>query len=149
MLPANPGLNLMGGRAPRLAGRTTAMLSQIFPADCPDIKINSFFQQDRAPPLTSKLALGWLEERFPDRLISNKSKFLWPPRSPDLNPCDFLWGYMKEEVTKNNPMNTVELKENVTEALQSIPPDMLQPVNAEFIRRVGKCIKVSGGIFEL
>ena len=56
---------------------------------------------------------------------------------------------MKEEVRKSNPMNTVELKENVTEAQQLIPPDMLQPVNAEFIRRVGKCIKVSGGIFEV
>ena len=56
---------------------------------------------------------------------------------------------MKEEVTKNNPMNTVELKENVTEALQLIPPVMLQRDNAEFVRRVGKCIKVAGGIFEV
>ena len=56
---------------------------------------------------------------------------------------------MKEEVTKSNPMNTVELKENVTEALQLIPPVMLQRDNAEFVRRVGKCIKVSGGIFEV
>ena len=125
------------------------MLSQIFPADRPDIKINSFFQKDGAPPHTSRLALDWLEERIPDRLISNKSKFLCPPRSPDLNPCDFLWGYMKEEVTKNNPMNTVQLKKNVTEALQLIPPVMLQRDNAEFVRRVGKCIKVAGGIFEV
>ena len=41
---------------------------------------------------------------------------------------------MKEEVRKINPMNTVELKENVTEVLQSIPSDMLQRDNAEFIR---------------
>ena len=52
---------------------------------------------------------------------------------------------MKEEVRKTNPMNTVELKENVTEVLQSIPSDMLQHVNAEFLRLVGKCIEISGG----
>ena len=57
----------------------------------------------------------------------------------------FLWGYMKEEVRKINPMNTVELKENVTEVLQSIPSDTFQRVIVEFRRRVGKCIENTGG----
>ena len=46
-------------------------------------------------------------------------------------------------------MSTDELKDNDTEVLQSIPSDMLKRVNAEFLRQVGKCIEVSGGIFEV
>ena len=42
-------------------------------------------------------------------------------------------------------MNTVELKENVTEVLQSIPSDTFQRVIVEFRRRVGKCIEITGG----
>jgi hypothetical protein len=31
-----------------------------------------------------------------------------PPRSPDLNPCDFLWGYLKK-LFYSQPIFSVEL----------------------------------------
>ena len=67
--------------------------------------------QDGAPAHTSRMAMDWLEDRFLGRLISNKSDFMWPPQSPDLNPLDFfLWGYMMEEIHRAEPGSTVELK---------------------------------------
>ncbi|GBL93848.1 hypothetical protein AVEN_153614-1 [Araneus ventricosus] len=33
------------------------------------------------------------------RVISRSFLTAWPPRSPDLNPCDFwLWGFLKDRV---------------------------------------------------
>jgi hypothetical protein len=48
-----------------------------------------YFQQDGATPHTSNIVQEWLTSKFGAKFI-NKSK--WPPRSPDLNPCDFFYG---------------------------------------------------------
>jgi len=43
----------------------------------------------------SKMAMEWLMDRFPEKLISLKSEFT--SRSPELIPLHFyLWGYMKD-----------------------------------------------------
>ena len=49
--------------------------------------------------------------KFGEKFIDKKR---WPPRSPDLNPCDFyLWGYLKSRVY-NPLLNTLdELKINI------------------------------------
>jgi hypothetical protein len=45
--------------------------------------------------------IAYLESVFPVRLISKR---LWPPRSPDLIPRDFLlWGHLKDTVYSNHP----------------------------------------------
>ena len=52
-----------------------------------------YFQQDGVSPHTAKAVQTWLKSKFGNKFIP---KDLWPPRSPDLNPCDFyLWGYLK------------------------------------------------------
>ena len=58
--------------------------------------------------------MEWLSTRFKDRIISRNAEFLWPPYSPDLNPCDFyLWGYLKNKVyTSPTPKTTEELKKH-------------------------------------
>jgi hypothetical protein len=44
-----------------------------------------------------------------ERIIS---KGLWPPRSPDLNPCDiYLWGKLKSVVYANNAHDLEALKQ--------------------------------------
>ena len=82
--------------------RYVEMLEHFFPEDSHEICSETFFQQDGATPHTAKLSMDWLRERFPERLISSKSDFPWPPRSPDLNPLDFFfWGYMKNVIWKS------------------------------------------------
>ena len=48
-----------------------------------------WFQQDGATPHSSKESLAWLQQRFPDRLISRRCGPQWSPHSPDLNPPNF------------------------------------------------------------
>jgi hypothetical protein len=45
-----------------------------------------YFQQDGAPGHIAKSVQDWLKSKFGERFLDKKS---WPPRSPDLNPCDF------------------------------------------------------------
>ena len=55
---------------------------------------------------------------------------LWPPRSPDLTPCDFfLWGYVKDNTYKPPlPQNGCELQDRIRAALQTIDGNMLKRV---------------------
>ncbi|GFX99874.1 uncharacterized protein TNCV_259111 [Trichonephila clavipes] len=65
--------------------------------------------QDGAPPHITRCVKDVLKHHFTEeRVISRQFRHLWPPRSPDLNPCDFwLWGHLKQlcqkkKVIKNN-----------------------------------------------
>jgi len=57
----------------------------------------------------------------------------WPPRSPDLTPCDFfLWGYIKDRVfLPPLPVSLNELKQRITTADASVDKDMLRSVWTE------------------
>ena len=48
-----------------------------------------FWQQDGAPPHFFRPAREWLDRHFENRWIERTSPIAWPPRSPDLTPCDF------------------------------------------------------------
>ena len=53
-----------------------------------------WFQQDGATSHTSRRSLGILQDMFPSQVISLRGDIGWPPRSPDLNPCDFFYAVM-------------------------------------------------------
>jgi hypothetical protein len=46
------------------------------------------------------------------------------PRSSDLNPCDFFWGYLKSEVYNSLPKTLDELKENAEREIKKISKDV-------------------------
>ena len=48
-----------------------------------------YFQQDGARSHTAKTVQTWLKDQFGKKFID---KDMWPPQSPDLNPCDFFYG---------------------------------------------------------
>ena len=124
--------------------RYVDVLKEAFPEDDEDDQ-RSIYMQDGAPAHTSRMAMDWLQMRFPGRLISNKSDFVWPPRSPDLNPCDFfLWGYMKQEIHRAQPGSTEDVKQKIREFMAEISEDLLQRVNNQFMSRVGRCIAAKG-----
>ncbi|PNF41812.1 hypothetical protein B7P43_G02048 [Cryptotermes secundus] len=56
--------------------------------------------------------------------------FTWPPRPPDLTPCDFfLWGYIKDRVyVPPLPRTLVELRERIDAVVMTIDRMMLQNV---------------------
>lgn len=76
-----------------------------------------YFQQDGAPPHRKKEVQTWLKEHFGDKFIEEKT---WPPRSPDLNPCDFsLWGNLKHRVYNPKPTSIQQLKENIEREIKN------------------------------
>jgi transposase len=46
-----------------------------------------------------------------------------PPRSPDLNPCDFLWEYLKQLVYSQSINSVEELTGRVAAAIAQIRED--------------------------
>ena len=69
-------------------------------------------------PHTSMESLTWLQQRFPDQLISRRCDPQLSPHSPDLNTPDFyMWGYLKGRVYHNNPQTIPDLKA----AIRAIP----------------------------
>ena len=54
------------------------------------------FQLDGAPPHWGLQVCAFLNDKFLERWIARGGPATWPPRSPDINPLDFiLWGYVK------------------------------------------------------
>jgi hypothetical protein len=75
----------------------------------------------------------------------------WPPRSPDLTPCDFfLWGFVKDSVyVPPLPMSLKELRDRITHALQTVTAEMLHRVWDEFEYRVDVCRVTQGAHIEV
>ena len=124
------------------------MLIETFPGDSEEANSNIYFMQDGAPAHTSRMTIEWLENRFPRRLILNKSNFIWPLRSSDLNPLDFfLWGYMKEDIHPAQPDSIAEVKQLIQNFMASISEDLLQWVTGQFVSRIRRRIEAHRGVF--
>ena len=92
---------------------------------------------------TSRRSLGILQDMFPSQVISLRGDIGWPPRSPDLNPCDFfLWGYVKSKVYEHRPSTLEHLKAAITEEINAIPHNMLERVMVNFRERLQNCIDI-------
>ena len=99
----------------------TTRLMENFPEDSEEANIHTILMQDGAPAHTSGVEKEWLEIRFPGRLISNKSDYMWPPRFPDLSPLDFsLWGSMEEEIHRTRAYSIAEVKKLIQNSMASI-----------------------------
>ncbi|CAM1291471.1 Uncharacterised protein r2_g55 [Pycnogonum litorale] len=105
------------------------------------------FQQDGAPPHWKRSVRAYLSENLSGRWIGRADDgdnvlLKWPPRSPDLTPCDFfLWGYVKGLIyIPPLPTCVEELKKRITEAaLENVTHDMLQRVWQELHYRLDVC----------
>lgn len=104
-----------------------------------------WFQQDGAPPHTSRTTIDFLKQLFPGRLMSKNGDFDWPPRSPDLTPPDFfLWGYLKSKVYVNKPKTLEELKTNIRQEIAAIPVEMLKKTMENAAKRAQYAVQAKG-----
>lgn len=114
-----------------------------------NLQENLYFMQDGAPPHNARQVTDYLENRFGNNVIANRGPIRWPPRSPDLTPCDyFLWAHLKNMVYRTPPTNLEDLENRIIRAFQSITPAMLANVLRENLERFNKCLEVAGSHFE-
>ena len=105
-----------------------------------------YFQQDGATPHTANVVQQYLSETFKQKFIEKKR---WPPRSPDLNPCDFfLWGYLKQRAYKPLPKTLEDLKCNITREINKLPTEILKKTFLNFRKRCDLLITAEGGHIE-
>jgi DDE superfamily endonuclease len=96
------------------------------------------FQQDNDPKHTSGLARLFFSERG-IRVLE------WPSQSPDLNPIEHLWAYMKRRLAELAPKNINQLKSFLIEIWNTIPQEFLQKLVASMPKRCEEVIKARGG----
>lgn len=112
----------------------------------------AIIQQDGAPAHTAGIVREYLENQFgPERVISLGFPRIWPPRSPDLAPCDYyLWGHLKDLVygTLPQPQTMEELCNLATRCSRQITQDQLRGAVNKLLFRAQKCLDNGGGHFE-
>ena len=108
-----------------------------------------WFQQDGATAHTAKVSLDYLTSVFGDRLISNKTEFIWPPYSPDMSPLDYwFWSSMRKIIGDENPQNVEEIKLAACMACGSITADQVKKAIGDFPIRVMALQEANGHHFE-
>ena len=111
--------------------------------------VNGRFQrlwwaQDGAPPHRSTEITDWLAEIFRDHVIALHHDPEWPPRSPDLTPCDyFLWGYVKSKVFVSPPDSIDDLKNRISQTFTDLKASrvLIRRAVRDMIRRVNLCFE--------
>ncbi|HVT63137.1 MAG TPA: IS630 family transposase [Legionellaceae bacterium] len=98
------------------------------------------FQQDNDPKHKSKKAMKWLED-------SGMEVMIWPAQSPDLNPIEHLWVYIKAKLAEyeNPPSSIAELWERVQVEWDKIPASVCQNLIESMPRRMEALVKAKGG----
>lgn len=105
----------------------------------------TWFQQDGATSHVPNDVLTLLKKKFPNRLISRNTDFIWPPRSPDLTPPDFfLWGHLKSRVYVDKPADIEALKSAIRREISAVKKGTLQKVIENFHKRLVECKKQRG-----
>lgn len=114
----------------------------------PDLENNVWFQQDGCPAHNTQEIMALLRNNFRGT-ICRAGTLRWPPRSPDLAPCDFfLWGHLKSAIYKTRHYNLEDLREAIIQGCRQITNRQLANVRREFYNRLGYCLAQNGGHFE-
>jgi transposase len=98
------------------------------------------FQQDNDPKHTSHKAQDAVDDL-------GLTVMEWPAQSPDLNPIEHYWKFVKDELKKQNQLfaNKEELWEALEEVLKEENRELCRELIASMPQRVQAVIKAKGG----
>uniref|UniRef100_A0A914Q3Z0 Transposase n=1 Tax=Panagrolaimus davidi TaxID=227884 RepID=A0A914Q3Z0_9BILA len=102
-------------------------------------RIPLLFQQDNASIHVSKSTKGWFERK-------RIKLFEHPPRSPELNPMENLWGIMVRRIYSNNKQYSTkeELKQAILDAWDAIDVQMINNLVNSMRNRIFDLIQRNG-----
>ena len=80
-----------------------------------------FLIQDNDPKHTNKLAKKWMSDNIPNNVLD------WPSQSPDFNPFENVFVWMKNQLNRNRPRKIADLKTHLEEIWDYITPEFLKP----------------------
>jgi transposase len=98
------------------------------------------FMQDNAPCHKRRDVMELLE--------ANEANVIdWPPYSPDLNPIEHVWHWIKHEMEVEYPVpnSAEEIESNVMEIWRSITPDMCANWCYNYNKRLEAVVLARGG----
>lgn len=97
----------------------------------------------------------WLLDNAPAHTARSTKQFFtskgiqviqgWPPNSPDLNPIENVWAWMKQRVYSKQYNTLAELKAAVLETWQEVPDSMCSNLMHSLQKRKAICIERNGG----
>lgn len=127
------------------AERYLAILRDHMLPNLPRRNKNIVFMQDGAPPHIANPVKDFLRNQFGDDIISRHFPHAWPPRSPDLNPCDyFLWGCLKHRVFLRQPRTLTELRTAIEIEIGTITRETLAKVVDNLFDRLMSVLATNG-----
>lgn len=96
------------------------------------------FQQDNDPKHTAYLVREWLLYNTPKQLHA-------PPQSPDLNPIEHVWDYLKKKLQNHKISSVATLKKALIEEWNKIPTDFTAKLIASMPNRMKEVLTLNGG----
>lgn len=112
---------------------------------------NVWFMQDGAPAHRRITVSQRLREVFGQRIMALGFPVEWPPRSPDLTPCDFfLWGHVKNQIYKRPPQSLEILRQQIEDEFDALTndPEMIMRAVHSMMHRADTCVERNGGHVE-
>jgi len=105
-----------------------------------------YFQQDKATAHTAHATIDFLRQFYDDRIIDQN---LWPSHSPDISVPDFfLFSYLKNRVYQHDPQNLEELRNAISEEIETITPAIMSNVYENLKKRIRLCLQNGGQHFQ-
>uniref|UniRef100_A0A3Q2FGN4 Paired domain-containing protein n=1 Tax=Cyprinodon variegatus TaxID=28743 RepID=A0A3Q2FGN4_CYPVA len=97
-----------------------------------------FFQHDGAPCHKAEAVTKWLKDHEVEVLD------LWPENSPDLNPMQNLWSFLKKQVDKQKPTNCDQLQALIRQEWFTINRDLVQKFISSMPERIAEVVRKQG-----